>query len=116
MNLKTSGQRAAFTLVEIMFVVTIIGLLALIVVPSFLKSREESARKACGNNLLQIYNAKLRWALEYKKGGTDLPTDADLFGSNSFIRVKPVCPGGGSYTIGLVDDPPTCTVPSHVLP
>jgi type II secretory pathway pseudopilin PulG len=102
--------------VEIIFVVTIIGLLAIIVLPSFLKSREESARRACGNNLLQIYNAKLRWALEYKKGGADVPTDADLFGSNSFIRVKPTCPGGGNYTIGPVDDPPTCTVPTHVLP
>ena len=115
MKLSISVQRA-FSLVEIMFVVTIIGLLAIIVVPSFLRSREESTRKACGNNLLQIYNAKLRWALENKKGGADLPTDTELFASNSYIRVKPVCPGGGTYTIGPVDDPPTCTVPTHVLP
>ena len=115
MKLSTSVQRA-FSLVEIMFVVTIIGLLAIIVLPSFLRSREESTRKARGNNLLQIYNAKLRWALENKKGGADLPTDAELFASNSFIRVKPACPGGGTYTIGPVDEPPTCTVPSHVLP
>ncbi len=115
MKFKTTTRRA-FSLVEIMFVVTIIGLLAIIVLPSFLKSREESTRKACGNNLLQIYNAKLRWALENKKGGDDVPTDADLFGANSYIRVKPICPGGGTYTIGPVDDPPTCTVPSHVLP
>jgi prepilin-type N-terminal cleavage/methylation domain-containing protein len=115
MKLNTPVQRA-FSLVEIMFVVTIIGLLAIIVLPSFLKSREESTRKACGNNLLQIYNAKLRWALENKKGGADVPTDAELFTTNAYIRVKPVCPGGGTYTIGPVDDPPTCTVLSHVLP
>jgi prepilin-type N-terminal cleavage/methylation domain-containing protein len=115
MRLATPGQRA-FSLVEIMFVVTIIGLLAIIVLPSFLKSREESTRKACGNNLLQIYNAKLRWALENKKGGADVPTDTELFGTNAFIRAKPVCPGGGMYTIGAVDDPPTCTVPTHELP
>ena len=115
MQLNPPVQRA-FSLVEIMFVVTIIGLLAIIVLPSFLKSREESTRKACGNNLLQIYNAKLRWALETKKGGTDLPTDADLFGANSYIRVKPTCPGGGTHTIGPVDSPPTRTIPSHVLP
>jgi type IV pilus assembly protein PilA len=115
MKLNTPMQRG-FSLVEIMFVVTIIGLLAIIVLPSFLKSREESTRKACANNLLQIYNAKLRWALETKKGGADVPTDAELFATNSYIRVKPVCPGGGTYTIGEVDDPPTCTVPTHVLP
>jgi len=63
MKFKTTTRRA-FSLVEIMFVVTIIGLLAIIVLPSFLKSREESTRKACGNNLLQIYSAKRRWALE----------------------------------------------------
>ena len=44
----------AFSLVEIMFVVTIIGLLGIMVLPSFLKSREQSTRKACGNNLLQV--------------------------------------------------------------
>jgi prepilin-type N-terminal cleavage/methylation domain-containing protein len=115
MEFKTSAQRA-FTLLEIMLVVTIIGLLMVIAMPSFLKSREESVRKACGNNLLQIYNAKLRWALESKKGGTEVPADADLFASNSYIRIKPICPGGGLYTIGPVDDPPTCTVPTHVLP
>ena len=108
--------RRAFSLVEIMFVVTIIGLLAIIVLPSFLKSREESTRKACGNNLLQIFNAKLRWALENKKGGDELPPDDELFGTNAYIRVKPVCPGGGDYTIGVVDDPPLCTVPTHELP
>jgi len=113
---RITPMQRAFSLVEIMFVVTIIGLLAIIVLPSFLKSREESTRKACGNNLLQIYNAKLRWALEHKKGGADLPTDAELFATNSYIRVKPVCPGGGDYTVGAVDDPPTCTVPTHVLP
>ena len=115
MKLNTPVQWA-FSLVEIMFVVTIIGLLAIIVLPSFLKSREESTRKACGNNLLQIYNAKLRWALENKKGGADVPIDAELFATNSYVRVKPTCPGGGTYTIGPVDNPPTCTVPSHVLP
>lgn len=116
MNLNAATRRA-FSLVEIMFVVTIIGLLAIIVVPSFLRSREESTRKACGENLLQIYNAKLRWALENKKGGADVPTDADLFAAtNAYIRVKPVCGAGGTYTIGPVDEPPTCTVPTHVLP
>jgi len=115
MQLNTPMQRA-FSLVEMMFVVTIIGLLAIIVLPSFLRSREESTRKACGNNLLQIYNAKLRWALDHKKGGVDVPSDAELFATNSYIRVKPVCPGGGTYTVGPVDDPPTCNVSSHVLP
>ena len=115
MNIDTPAQRA-FTLVEIMFVVTIIGLLAIIVLPSFLKSREESTRKACGNNLLQIFNAKLRWALENKKGGDEVPPDDELFGTNAYIRVKPTCLGGGDYTIGAVDDPPLCTVPTHELP
>src|SRR5262245_32197514 len=110
------ATRRAFSLVEILFVVTIIGLLAIIVLPSFLRSREESTRKACGENLLQIYNAKLRWALENKKGGDDMPTDADLFATNTYIRVKPVCGAGGTYTLGSVDEPATCTVPTHVLP
>jgi len=51
------GGVQAFTLVEIMIVVFIIGLLAVIAIPSFLKARTESRRVMCVENMRVIFQA-----------------------------------------------------------
>src|SRR2546422_1427883 len=93
------SRKSGFTLVEIMIVVAIIGLLAAIAIPNFVKARTLSQTNACIANLKQIEGAKANWAMELKKNNTDTPADADLFGPASYVRVKPACPGGGGYTL-----------------
>src|SRR5512135_3004399 len=66
MNIKTSNK-AGFTLVEIMIVVAIIGLLAAIAIPNFVRARQTSQTNACLNNLRQIDGAKQQFALENGK-------------------------------------------------
>ena len=86
----TTMRRSGFTLVEIMIVVAIIGLLAAIAIPNFVKARTSSQRNACIANMKQIEGAKSTWALENKKTGADVPADADLFGvSPSTYRAWP---------------------------
>src|SRR5213078_609354 len=70
MNIKFS-RKAAFTLVEIMIVVAIIGLLAGIAIPNFIKARETARKNACINNLRLIDAAIQQWALENNKNGSD---------------------------------------------
>ena len=71
-------------------------------------------RNQCIANLRLIYAAKQAWALEKNKTDTDTPTEQDLL---PYIKggVFPVCPSGGTYTIGPVGQVPTCSIPGHVL-
>src|ERR1043165_6722692 len=112
MRTKTK-LKAGFTLVEIMIVVAIIGLLAAIAIPNFIKARQASQRAACVANLRTIDGAKATWSLEQHKTGTDVPGDNDLFGNTLYIKEKPNCPAGGTYQINAVDQKPTCTIPDH---
>lgn len=72
-------------------------------------------RTACIANLRLIYLAKQAWALDKKKTDNDVPTEQDLL---PYLKgeVFPVCPAGGTYTIGPVGELPTCSIPGHVLP
>src|SRR5262245_48677382 len=76
---KTSRFRgAAFTLVEIMIVIAIIGLLAALAIPNFIRARNTTQQKTCINNLRQVDSAKHEWALENRKSDTDVPTSDEL--------------------------------------
>ena len=114
-----TNRKSGFTLVEIMIVVAIIGLLAAIAIPNFVKARTASQKNACIANLKQISGAKATWALENKKVDTDTPVNADLFGATQYIRATPACPGGGTYTLGTVATEPICSLGAtagHALP
>ena len=109
MQIETS-RRGGFTLVEIMIVVAIIGLLAAIAIPNFVKARSLSQRNACIENLRQIFYAKATWALETHQASSVTPGDTDLFGSTLYVREKPQCPASGTYTLLAMDSKPTCTL------
>lgn len=67
-----------FTLVEIMIVVAIIGLLASIAVPGFLRSRMRAQATTVLDEARQLDAAKDQYALENTKVGSITPTFSDL--------------------------------------
>ena len=80
-------NRKGFTLVEIMIVVAIIGILAAIAIPNFLKSREDSQKNACIANLKQIEGA----IEQAKLAGKASPGYSDIVGAGKYIQSEPHC-------------------------
>ena len=93
-----------------MVVVAIIGVLMAISIPNISKARLSSTRNVCIGNMRQIEAAKRIWALEKEKAFTDTPVDSELFGPNNYLRDKPICPAGGTYTINAISNYPSCNL------
>jgi prepilin-type N-terminal cleavage/methylation domain-containing protein len=129
MKTKTS-RKAGFTLVEIMIVVAIIGLLAAIAIPNFLRARSTSQQDACIDNLREIDAGIQQWALESGAGPTTPVTSDDIqsYLGRGATGTLPWCPLAGtdhsfgtSYSIVNASTAPTCNLGTdlnypHVLP
>ena len=114
-------HRQGFTLVEIMIVVAIIALLAAIAMPSLLKSREDSRKAACINNLRLLDHAKQQLATAAQTMTDSYTPDmselAPFFKGMSETG-KPVCRDGGVYSVNAISNSPTCSFAAtkgHIL-
>ncbi|MDD5704284.1 MAG: prepilin-type N-terminal cleavage/methylation domain-containing protein [Kiritimatiellae bacterium] len=105
-------NKKGFTLVEIMIVVLIIGLLAAIAIPNFLKARNQSIMNACIDNLRVIEGAKELYAME---NDNDAPTDLATL-VPAYIKHTPECRAGGAYDIGSMEEDPTCDATTEAYP
>ena len=118
-----SSRKSGFTLVEIMIVVAIIGLLAAIAIPNFVRARQTSQTNACINNLRQMDAALQQYTLEARLASSATYTMVNLM---PYIKLNtagsiPGCPASGTYTVGInVSNAPTCSLSAapnnHFLP
>ena len=109
---RSKVGNAGFTLVEVIVVSAILIILAAIAVPSYMKSRLETNRNACIENMAKIASA----VEQAKTMGFNDPTAEQLFGSDGFIRSVPTCPSTRlPYT---QFNPPRCPseIEDHVSP
>ena len=121
MKLKRNSG-VGFTLVEIMIVVAIIGLLAAIAIPNFVKARNTAQANACVSNMKQAAGAIDLFALETNKADGDPVTANDV---KTYIKGNemPKCPAGNKdYVLtGTVGTTPSVTCqnagssPSHKI-
>lgn len=123
--LKTKKATNAFTLIEIMIVVLIIGILLAIAVPNFVRARETSRAKACVANLKTIDGAVQQFAMTHNvQNGSGIGA-LGLQGlmDEGFLKTLPACPSSGTYAFTTINSSPTCSVggtvgdsQAHILP
>lgn len=113
-------KRKAFTLIEIMIVIGIIGMLVTIAIPNLLRNQRIAKMQTCISNLHHIELATQQWALETRQSDTAKVIPSDIL---PYLQGVVVCPSGGktfedSYLVTVVNVKPTCLkMPnSHKLP
>ena len=108
-------RKAAFTLIEIMIVVVIIGLLAAMAIPAFQKVRAVSQDKAVTNNLRQLAFAAEQYMLE--TGSSSAPYSA-LVGAGTqywLTTIEQVADETYNMTITLGDTQVSTTVNGRTI-
>lgn len=106
------NKNKAFTLVEIMIVVAVIGIILAIAMPAFLRAREVSRARACQENLAKIEGAIIMHATEKKLQQSSPVEFSDLVKDEGtgYLKRVPTCPANGEYTITTVAAAPTCSI------
>lgn len=98
---------------ELLVVVSIMGLLVGIVLPNFVQAHQESLSTICCQNLEALEDAKSQWAFATGAGDFASPDIEDL---EPFLAesITPLCPARGLYNLNTTGssatpDPATCT-------
>ena len=102
--LKRRGKSGVFLAFGLVWAFLILA----ISLPSIRPARSTAQRNSCIAYLKQIDGAKAQWASEKKPEASVVPQLSDLA-----LYLKqgqlPICPTGGTYTLGAVNEPPRCS-------
>jgi hypothetical protein len=95
----------------LIFCIPVVLFILAVAIPNTVPTRPYSAQNACVNNLREIDGAKQQWAMENSNtNGPVTWNDILPFLGHGPAGGMPRCPKGGQYTLGNLDEPPTCSI------
>jgi len=104
-----SKQLSAGAIVGIvaLSIVPIFALLAAIAIPNLVRARYVAMENVCIQNMKELDQAKKAWSIDHPAIPIDDVTNSeiDVYIAGGF----PVCPSGGTYTLGDTDSAPSCS-------
>lgn len=104
-------RKSGMSIVEFSIVLAIVLLLAAVSLPTFFQNRKKADEDKCVTQLDAISVACQEYAREH--GGFPKTLEELV---PDYLESIPVCPAGGTYTLGTPEgSPPTCSIPSHHL-
>ena len=121
---KRTRNSNGFTLVEVMIVIAVIGLLAAIALPSFIKAREKTRATICVKMQREMDGAKAQAAFENNWNSSSsfgmlggdyqtilasyIKTGSALGKTLASGAIRPLCPLGFSIYWNSIGQPVTC--------
>src|SRR5215210_5412174 len=100
------GGRKGFTLLEALFAVLIVAILAAIAVPMYASTKKESAKTTCLTNIRAIGTAESKY--KFENGGYTNNASSELLGQG--LAETPKCPTGADYDIDTTTVAGQCTI------
>ncbi|MBQ7567399.1 prepilin-type N-terminal cleavage/methylation domain-containing protein [bacterium] len=102
-------RRRGFTLVEMMIVIAIIGVIASIAVPSFMRSRAEGQLTGCVQNLKAIDTALETYLIRHP-ATSDITVE--MLVDAEYLKAAPKCPSTGTCCYSITP----CGKPGSQMP
>ncbi len=100
------------TRVIVSVVLIVVGSTLVFFTHAFLKARVLSQTHACSGNLRLLDSMKEQWSMA--SGVTNGPVDQERILDYVKGHRIPICPGGGTYVVGNVEELPRCSIHGSV--
>ncbi|MFN8138527.1 MAG: type II secretion system protein [Fimbriimonadales bacterium] len=102
--------KRAFTLVELMITILIIGVLLSIAIPQMISARANASLKACQKSMRDFDTAKAQCAIDNNLPDTHVTVIGDVA---PYLKQIPECPMNGTYDLKTIGEPTVCSLPEH---
>ena len=107
-------KKNGFATVDWILVAAVILIGVVVLIPYTVSEKQDKSIQVCVKNLREIDKAMRIWQLDKGKPPDAAVTFADI-APYLADGVSTNCPSGGQYVVTGLTNPPSCTIPGHVL-